>query len=471
MGLPFLVVLFSLAKIVLGVKYNITSLPGYDGELPFNLESGYVGVENDTAQYFYLFAESQRNSAEDPILFWITGGPGCSSLRAFFLSHGPVKLDTDNYSWDGSLPKLLLNGYAWTKGLSIIYFDGPIGTGYSYGTTAEIYESGDSIFVKQIYEFLQQWLLEHPQFSENSFYFGGDGYSGNLIPVVTQTVLDGNEAGNISFLNIKGYMLGNPGADFSIDFNGRHTFANRIGFVPDELYEAADESCSGNFTNPPNDVCKTLVDAMSELTRNINPVQVIEPACKSVPNYLKLPQIGEQSARRYLEQNPTHPLSDPPTFWCRKYDLQILSIWANDETVQEVLHVHQEDPGTPHFWQSCNDSIIVGPAYTEKASSVVSYYNNLTNTNLKGLIYSGDHDMEIAYSATQKWIWKLNLTLEESWRAWSVNNETAGYVRFFTNGDFNLTFATVKGAGHFATEYKAEECFEMAERWLANESL
>ncbi|KAK8948884.1 Serine carboxypeptidase-like 1 [Platanthera zijinensis] len=60
----------------------ITHLPGFNGggALPFHLETGYVSVEDDEASQqadlFYYFVESERNPREDPLILWLTGGPG-----------------------------------------------------------------------------------------------------------------------------------------------------------------------------------------------------------------------------------------------------------------------------------------------------------------------------------------------------------------------------------------------------------
>ncbi|KAG8372804.1 hypothetical protein BUALT_Bualt12G0105100 [Buddleja alternifolia] len=59
----------------------IKTLPGYSGNLPFNLETGYVSVgESDEIELFYYFIESERNPSDDPLVLWLTGGPGCSGL-------------------------------------------------------------------------------------------------------------------------------------------------------------------------------------------------------------------------------------------------------------------------------------------------------------------------------------------------------------------------------------------------------
>ncbi|OVA05902.1 Peptidase S10 [Macleaya cordata] len=69
-------------------------LPGGKGDgsgpdLPFHLETGYVGVgKSMDVQLFYYFVESERNPKEDPLLVWLTGGPRCSALSAFAFEIG-----------------------------------------------------------------------------------------------------------------------------------------------------------------------------------------------------------------------------------------------------------------------------------------------------------------------------------------------------------------------------------------------
>lgn len=54
---------------------------------------------------FYFFFES-RGHKTDPIVIWLTGGPGCSSELALFYENGPFKIEKNSslvwneYGWD-----------------------------------------------------------------------------------------------------------------------------------------------------------------------------------------------------------------------------------------------------------------------------------------------------------------------------------------------------------------------------------
>ncbi|KAK1269287.1 Serine carboxypeptidase-like 2 [Acorus gramineus] len=81
---------------------------------------------------------------------------------------------------------------------------------------------------------------------------------------------------------------------------------------------------------------------------------------------------------------------------------------------------------------------------------------------------SGDHDMIVPHISTQSWIKSLGFSIVDDWRPWSVDGQVAGFTRMYSN---NLTFATIKGGGHTAPEYRPKECSAMFRRWISENPL
>jgi serine carboxypeptidase-like clade 1 len=79
------------------------------------------------------------------------------------------------------------------------------------------------------------------------------------------------------------------------------------------------------------------------------------------------------------------------------------------------------------------------------------------------LHYSGDTDGAVPTLGTQGWIATLNWPVTESWRAYTIDNQVAGYLESYEG---NFTFATVHGAGHMAPQFKRAETYHLIFNWV-----
>ncbi|XP_028796056.1 serine carboxypeptidase-like 4 [Neltuma alba] len=192
-SLLFLLLLSSQACFTFAhARTTVKFLPGFQGPLPFHLETGYVGVgESEDVQLFYYFVESERSPKQDPLVLWLTGGPGCSALSSLLFEIGPIHFRIEEYN--GTLPTLDLNPDSWTKVSSIIFIDLPAHTGFSYTTLPIAPQRSDSKQIQHAVQFFWKWLTIHSEFRSNPIYVGGDSYSGLIVPAVALEISKGYE--------------------------------------------------------------------------------------------------------------------------------------------------------------------------------------------------------------------------------------------------------------------------------------
>ncbi|KAL8248585.1 hypothetical protein R6Q59_005453 [Mikania micrantha] len=425
-------------------KSIVKNLPGFDGDLPFTFETGYVGLgAEDEIQFFYYFVESQSDPTNDPLLLYLTGGPGTSGLFPFLYQIGPLSIRLDTAGWNNFT--LELNPNSWTKAANVIFLDLPAGVGFSYATTWEGWRSSDSILASHSYEFLRKWFVEHPRFLSNPLYISGISYMGILVPPVALKVYKGNENGRQPQLNIKGYLIVSPLTDRFIDFNSRLEFAHRVALISDEIYQSTKESCRGNYVypDPNNNLCLDNLQRFDECTNDINFSNILEPVCDDV-----------------------NPAPD-----CTAATKITLDAWANEKEVQEALHVRE---GTIGVWEKTNETIhyTFGKqdtvCYSYDVFSTVDDHKQLTTRNCQVLIISGDHDLTFPYVGTEKWIKSLDVPMESPWNPWFVDNQVAGYQLTYATTGYSLVYATIKGAGHSVSLNKPKEAAVLLNEWLAS---
>ncbi|XP_056842731.1 serine carboxypeptidase-like 15 isoform X2 [Raphanus sativus] len=393
---------------------TVRYLPGFKGPLPFELETGYIGVgEAEEEQLFYYFIKSERNTKEDPLLVWLTGGPGCSSLSALILENGPLAFKTESDNED--IPSLVSTTYSWTKVANIIYLDQPVGTGFSYSRNPIADIPSDTGSAKRVHEFVCNWLVKHPEFFSNPFYVAGNSYSGKTVPAVVQEISIGNGLCCKPQINLQGYVLGNPATEEESDTNWRIPFAHGMGLISDEIYESLRRSCTGNYVkvDPLNTECINVVE---EFERCVNGLDM---------SYILGPQYVDPS-----DPNDTNPYGHRMTVQSTR--------WANEESVRRALHVEKGSIGE---WSRCDPEM----PFKSDIDSSVPYHKNNSIQGYRSLIFSGDHDMLVPFLSTQYWIRSLNYSIVDDWRPWMVHSQVAGYTRTYAN---KMTFATVK-AGLF----------------------
>ncbi len=79
------------------------------------------------------------------------------------------------------------------------------------------------------------------------------------------------------------------------------------------------------------------------------------------------------------------------------------------------------------------------------------------------LVYSGDHDLVIPFTATRTWVYGLGLPAKEPYSSWRIGDQVAGFRSSFSP---DLSFATIKGGGHMVPQSNPREALELISRFI-----
>lgn len=441
-------------------EWEVTVVPGLEASLNFKHYSGYLNA-GEGSKLHYWFMESQRSPSEDPLLLWMTGGPGCSSLVAAANELGPFRVDSRGVN-------VTLNPYSWNKVANVIFLESPVGVGYSYDTTAA-YATDDAQTTEQNYLAVMDFFEKFPMYRNNDFYVTGESYGGVFVPLLTQHILNDPRVENL-----KGFTVGNGALDFQLLGNAIIFFGYYHGLIGESLWdELVAHCCGGNpskescdfawYTQDP--ACVNAVDRAYNiiLKSGLNVYNLYQPCSyeeQARPSLgVRHPKTTSLSASKRLmlkmmnRPNAEWKITNPN---CRDEDF--LRLYFNRRDVIRALHVEQ----TPQLWVPCKEDL----NYTQQHMTMREVVQNLTSSGrLKALIYNGDVDMACPFLGDRWFVHSLGYQATSDYRMWYAGRKIGGFVQNFEK---NVTFVTVKGAGHMVPLDKPEEALRVITNFLSD---
>jgi len=206
---------------------NVTNEDGTEEPAPVSY-SGYFTVNetyNSNLFFWFFPALNPEGSWEDaPVLLWLQGGPGASSLYALFSENGPIAVTEDL--------KLVRRQYTWVDKFNVIYFDNPVGTGYSFTDDVAGFATDEVQVGSDMYTALLQFFTLFPTLQDNPFYVTGESYGGKYIPAVAYAIHT-QQNGEKEPINLVGIAIGNGLIDpYTMSDYGRVLY--EIGLIDDQ---------------------------------------------------------------------------------------------------------------------------------------------------------------------------------------------------------------------------------------------
>ncbi|PWA03217.1 hypothetical protein BB558_000627 [Smittium angustum] len=414
--------------------------------------SGYLDVDDDKHFFFWFFeAKSKRKDA--PLLLWVNGGPGCSSLLGLLMELGPCRV---NEHGNDTFP----NDYSWNDDAHVIFLDQPLNVGFSYGSDRfGSFAAGEDVFA-----FLQLFTHLFPEYGTGKLHVFGESYGGHYVPAIAKAIVDNNEkivnknryeSSMLKQLPLESIGIGNGMVDVLEQYKYYGKMACNSSYPP----VLSQEECDKIDSYYPS--CSTLINACYKY----NNVLACVPPSLYCNNNMMTPYynagLNPYDVRVKCEGNDLcYPIIGSLTTYLNR---------------PEVIKELGSDINT---YESCSQKVYQG--FLLNGDWMKPYMREiprLLESGIRVLVYAGDADWICNWYGNKAWVLDLpwsgkdqineapDLTWE-SYNAASSKNVSSGEHRTF--GPF--TFLRVFEAGHMVPYDQPEASLDMINRWLNNKS-
>ncbi|RWS10338.1 putative serine carboxypeptidase CPVL-like protein [Dinothrombium tinctorium] len=374
-----------------------------------------VNKEFDSNMFFWFFPSKRKN---DPVMLWLQGGPGLSSLLGLFSLNGPLKVDENMV--------ISTRKYAWTRSLSMLYIDNPVGVGFSFTKSENGYSRNQMDVAHNLYEALKQFFTLFPEQRANDFYVAGQSYAGKYVPSLAYKIVT-----NKSFeINFKGIAYGN-GFTHPISTLNYHSLLFNFGLIDEHQSLILKEK---------EDELKKMI-AFKHFSAAYYMFGDVYASIRNFTGYTYVYNLVEHERPKDLDNFEQYVLL-PET--------------------RQAIHV-----GNLTF--KSYSRLVSIRLLEDLMDSVKHLLEFILNRNYKVLLYSGNLDIIVATPFIENFIQSLNWTHNKEYFSatrslWKVNGNLAGFIKKAKN----FAFVTVRNAGHLVPYDQPEAAFDMITRFVEN---
>ncbi|KAJ3367842.1 hypothetical protein HDU91_001053 [Kappamyces sp. JEL0680] len=414
--------------------------------------SGYLDVDDEKHFYFWFF-ESRDKPKTDPLVLWLNGGPGCSSLTGLLMELGPCRPNEGGSD-------TVYNKYSWNENANVIFLDQPVNVGFSYTEGSAPTNSDDA--AADVFAFMQLFVTQYNQYAKLPFTVTGESYAGHYIPAIANAIFNSNEnvKNNVADdgvvnINMVSIAIGNGLTDPLVQYEYYPDMACDDKYGPILPEETCDEMRSKFPT------CQSLIQACYSYKSPFTCVPGSFYCNSAMIQPFQSTGLNIYDIRK--ECDASNPLC---------YDiLNDIESYLNDPSIQEQLGVDVQYEGCK---RDINMNFLLAGDWMRP---YVEYIPQLLENGIKVLIYAGDAGTtaEANVDYICNWIGNKAWTMSLEWSGQEefANAEDALWTSKLTGkeaGEFrmhdNFAFLRVYEAGHMVPYDQPEHSLEFINMWL-----
>lgn len=411
--------------------------------------SGYFDIEaNVSKHYFYWAFESRGNPLTDPVILWMTGGPGCSSGLAILAENGPCHIDSNG--------NLYNNPYSWNNLATVIYIDQPAGVGFSY-SDRKGYDHNEAEVSEDMFHFMQAFYQANPQYLTNPLFVYGESYGGHFAPATAHRLWQGNQRNEGLKTPLTGLSVGNGLTEPQVQYR----YYAELAYNWCKTVKGAPCISEAEYT--------LQVSQIPSCIEKIVACQANLSACADADNYCGNTQMGPYENSGLNVYDIRIPCQVPGL--C--YNFTTTVNFFNLPAVQASLGVASKNI----TWQTCSYTVN-GMFSNDWMQNIGQMVPDLLSSNIRVLIYAGDMDFICNWLGNKAWTLALPWANQTAFsaaqdRPWYLDEVEAGFVRSVGNAQTNalFSFVQVHGAGHMVPMDQPARILDVVQHFLGDRLL
>ena len=397
--------------------------------------TGYLDIEDESKHLFFWFFESRNDPENDPVVLWLNGGPGCSSMTGMLFELGPASISKKI--------KPVGNEFSWNSNASVIFLDQPVNVGFSY---SEKKVGSTRAAGKDVYAMLNLFFERFPEYNGNGFHISGESYAGHYIPGIATEILSHDEPERL--FNLTSILIGNGITD-------------PLNQAPSYQKMACGEG--GHKPILDEEDCANYNNHLPLVQRLIQECYDHQDPFRCIPAEYAGNSLLEPFTKTGLNiYDIRGPCEDSSTGLCYK-GLDYIDEYLNRADVQEALGVE-----TTNF-ESCSNSVGTSFMFTGDGSKPFHFdvAQLLDQYQVPVLIYAGDKDFICNWVGQVMWLDALEWSGADKYAQvetslWNVSGVAAGEIK----SAHGLTFLRVYEAGHMVPHDQPATALAMLNQWI-----
>lgn len=174
--------------------------------------------------YWLYYTTATEQYTDRPLVIWLQGGPGASSMYGNFEELGPLTLELEE------------RNHTWVKHYNVLFIDNPVGTGFSYVDEPSLLTKSNAEIADDLLAFMKEFYKRNPEFTDTPLHIYAESYGGKMAPEFAYVLAKAIDLGEID-ANLQSVGIVAPWASPIDSVLSWGPFLLNMGFVDTKGYK------------------------------------------------------------------------------------------------------------------------------------------------------------------------------------------------------------------------------------------